>query len=287
MPTTAPTEITVNARGLKVFVRRQGVGHPLLMINGIGANMEMWGPAEDVLGRGSTTIAFDCPGTGRSQTSLLPLPMPELARVVVAVLDELGHERIDVMGFSFGGALAQQLAHDAPDRVRRLALVSTGCGRGSELGQPSAISALSSPLRYYSRSWYDLTNRLLGEPESEEMDATPRLAHPPTPLGYAYQLWALASWSSLPWLHTVEAPTLVVAGGRDLLVPPSNAVQLARLLPASRLHVLPDAAHLLMFYRDAVAPRLVADFFSSRSLERSTAWRTGLASQAAALEQAA
>jgi pimeloyl-ACP methyl ester carboxylesterase len=287
MPTTAPTETTVTARGLKLFVRRQGSGHPLLMINGIGANMEMWGPAETILARGSRTIAFDCPGTGRSQTPLLPLPMPELAGVVLAALDELGHERVDVMGFSFGGALAQQLAHDAPDRVRRLALVATGCGQGSVLGPPSAISAMSSPLRYYSRSWFNLTNRLLGEPESEDVDATARLAHPPTALGYAYQLWALASWSSLPWLDQVETPTLVVAGGRDLLVPPSNAVQLARLLQTSRLHVLPDAAHLLMFYRDGVAPRLLADFFSSRSLERSKAWRAGLAPQAAALEQAA
>jgi poly(3-hydroxyoctanoate) depolymerase len=287
MPTMAPTETTVTARGLKLFVRRQGSGYPLLMINGIGANTEMWGPAEAILGRGSTTIAFDCPGTGRSQTSLLPLPMPELARVVLAALDELGHERVDVMGFSFGGALAQQLAHDAPARVRRLALVSTGCGRGSALGEPAAMSALSSPLRYYSRRWYELTNRLLGEPESEDEDVSARLAHPPTALGYTYQLWALASWSSLPWLDSVEAPTIVVAGGRDRLVPPGNAVQLAQLLPTSRLHVLPDAAHLLMLYRDGAVARLLADFFSSRSLERSKAWRTGLAPQAAALERAA
>jgi pimeloyl-ACP methyl ester carboxylesterase len=287
MPTTAPTETTVSARGLKLFVRRQGSGHPLLMINGIGANTEMWGPAEDILGRRSRTIAFDCPGTGRSQTPLLPLPMPELARVVVAALDELGHERVDVMGFSFGGALAQQLAHDAPERVRRLALVSTGCGWGSELGPPSAIAAMSSPLRYYSRSWYELTNRLLGEPESEDVDAAARLAHPPTALGYTYQLWALASWSSLPWLRHVETPTLVVAGARDRLVPPGNAVQLAGLLQRSRLHLLPDAAHLLLFYRDGAAARLLADFFSSRSLEGSTAWTTGLPPETAGCERAA
>jgi pimeloyl-ACP methyl ester carboxylesterase len=287
MPTRAPIETIVRARGLKLFVREQGKGYPLLMINGIGANSEMWGPAEEIFARGSRTIAFDCPGTGRSQTSLFPLPMPELAGIVVAALDELGHERVDVMGFSFGGLLAQQLAHDAPDRVRRLALVSTACGWGSELGPVSAISAVSNPLRYYSRSWYDLTNRLLGEPESEEMDATARLAHPPTALGYAYQLWAAASWSSRPWLHRVEGPTVVVAGGRDRLVPPGNAAQLARLLPTSRLHVLPDAGHLLMFYRDGTAPLLLADFFSSSSLERSTAWTTGLLPDAAVVAQAA
>jgi len=287
MPATMRTETTLTARGLKLFVREQGVGHPLLLINGIGANTEMWGAAEEILSRRSRTIAFDCPGTGRSQTSLLPLPMPELARVVVAVLDELGHERVDVLGFSFGGALAQQLAHDAAQRVRRLALVATGCGWGSTLGSPTAISAVANPLRYYSRGWFDLTNRFLGEPESEDVESLARLASPPSLLGYSYQLWALASWSSRLWLNRVEAPTLVVAGALDRLVPPSNALQLARLLPTSRLHLLPDAGHLLMSYRDGAAPGLLADFFSSRSLERSTTWKTGLDPEAAALDAVA
>ena len=287
MPATTHTERTLTARGLKLFTREQGAGHPLLMLNGIGANTEMWGTAEKILSRRSRTITIDCPGTGRSQTSLLPLPMPELARVVVAALDELGHERVDVLGFSFGGALAQQLAHDAPERVRRLALVATGCGLGSTPGSPTAISAVSNPLRYYSRSWFDLTNRFLGEPESEDVDALARLAGPPSLLGYSYQLLALASWSSRRWLHLVEAPTLVVAGALDRLIPPSNAFQLAGLLPTSRLHLLPDAGHLLMSYRGGAAPRLLADFFSSRSLERSTSWTTGLLPEAAALHHAA
>jgi pimeloyl-ACP methyl ester carboxylesterase len=279
MATTPTTnrEATVSAGGLKLYVREQGEGHPLLMINGIGANTEMWGPAEEILARGSQTIAFDCPGTGRSETSLLPLPMAHLSRIVLAALDQLGHEHVDVMGFSFGGALAQQLAHDAPARVRRLALVATGCGWGSSKpGAFSAMSAVSNPLRYYSREWYHLTNRLLGEPEADDAYAARRFDYLPTALGYTYQLWALASWSSRAWLRKVETPTLVVSGGRDRLIPPDNAVQLAHLLPNSRLQLLPGAAHLLMFYRGGAAPRLLAEFFSSASLEHSEAWENGL-----------
>ena len=288
MPTTnSRIETTVTAGGLKLFVREQGAGYPLLMVNGIGANTEMWGPAEEILARGSRTIAFDSPGTGRSQTSLLPLQMPKLASVVVAALDELGYGRVDVMGFSFGGALAQQLAHDAPERVRRLALISTGCGWGSTPGSPPALSAVANPLRYYSRSWYHLACSLLGEPDNDEAGAIGRFEHLPTALGYTYQLWALASWSSRTWLHRVEAPTLVVSGGRDRLIPPRNAVQLARLLQTSRLHVLPDSAHLLMNDQAGAASRLLADFFSTPSLERSTAWTTGLILGSDASEQAA
>jgi pimeloyl-ACP methyl ester carboxylesterase len=280
------TERTVTAGGLKLFVREQGAGYPLLMINGIGANTEMWGAAEEILARGSRTIAFDCPGTGRSEMSFLPLQMPGLANVVVSALDELGYDRVDVLGFSFGGALAQQFAHDALERVRRLALVSTGCGWGSTPGSPPALSALANPLRYFSRSWYELACGLLGEDDSAGAAKGPSESLS-TALGYTYQLWALATWSSHPWLHRLEAPTLVVSGGRDRLVPPRNAVQLARLLQTSRLHVLPDAAHLLMNDSDGAASRLLSDFFSSPVLGRSTAWTTGRVLGSDAWEQAA
>jgi pimeloyl-ACP methyl ester carboxylesterase len=202
--------------------------------------------------------------------------MGRLSRVVIAALDKLGHEHVDVMGFSFGGALAQQIAYDAPDRVRRLALVATGCGMGSTPGALSAMSAVANPLRYYSREWYELTNRLLGEPLADDSYATGRFENMPTPLGYTYQLLALASWSSRKWLHRVETPTLVVSGGRDRLIPPDNAVQLARLLPNNRLQLMPGAAHLLMFHHEGVAAKLLSDFFSSPTLEDSTAWSDGL-----------
>jgi len=269
-------ERTISVEGLRLFVREQGEGHPLLMFNGIGGNADMWGSAAEVLALGSRTISIDSPGTGRSDTSLYPLPMHALSRVVLAALDELDYERVDVMGFSFGGALAQQVAFDAPERIRRLALVSTACGWGSRIGAVSAIAAIATPFRYLSTDWYAFTNGLLGEGDDATDFTVGRFVHPPTPLGYAYQLWALATWSSVGWLHRVEAPTLVISGGRDRLVPVENAVQLARLVPRSRLHILPAAAHLTMYYRAGVAPLLLADYFSSASLDDSRAWSDGV-----------
>src|SRR5215218_3895983 len=102
-------ELTVH--GLRIFARERGSGHPLLMINGLGGNTEMWGPAEERLSAGSRTIVFDAPGTGRSSTSPIPLPLPAVARLIARVLDELGYERADVVGYSLGGAIAQQFAH--------------------------------------------------------------------------------------------------------------------------------------------------------------------------------
>ena len=241
-----PIEATISAHGLKLFVREQGKGYPLVLINGIGANSEMWGSAERVLAAASRTIVFDSPGTGRSETPMLPRSIPALARIVGALLDELGHERVDLLGFSFGGAVAQQLAKDAPDRIRRLALVSTFCGWGATAGDPGVLGRL-------------VTNGQAVQ----------------NPLGSTYQLFALAGWSSISWLSQVLAPTLVVAGTGDELVPASNAEQLARHLPNSSLHLIPGAEHLCMFDPAGAGARLLADFFSSETVETSDAWMTG------------
>jgi hypothetical protein len=102
-----------------------------------------------------------------------------------------------------------------------------------------------------------------------------RLRHPPAVAAYVAQLWAGALWSSLTWLPTVRVPTLVVHGESDSLVPPANGLQLARLLSESRVHVLPSEGHLLVFDPEGAAVPLLADFFSSDTLEESHAWATG------------
>jgi acetyl esterase/lipase len=89
------------------------------------------------------------------------------------------------------------------------------------------------------------------------------------------QLWAGALWSSLPWLSSVDTPTLVVHGDGDRLVPHANAVQLARHLPVSRLHTVPGEGHLLVFDSESAALPRLAEFFASPTLDRSEAWTTG------------
>ncbi len=240
-------EATVVTHGLRLFVRQRGDGHPLLLINGLGAHCDLWGEAERVLGRTSHTIVFDCPGTGRSDMPLLPLSIPTLAQMVCRILDALGHDRADVLGYSFGGAVAQQLACDAPDRIRRLALVSTWCGWGGDPGTPAAM-----------------------------LRAILKLNRIASPLAYSYQLCSLGAWSSLRWLERIETPTLLLSGAEDDLVPPANAVRIARLLPNSSLHLVPGVGHLIMFDTESAGAQLLAEFFSAPSLDHSTAWNTGL-----------
>jgi pimeloyl-ACP methyl ester carboxylesterase len=274
---TAEGEGTVSVRGLDIFVRERGEGFPLLMINGIGANVDMLDATETALARRSRTIAFDAPGTGRSSTPIFPMPIASIAQVARDVLDKLGYEQTDVLGFSHGGLVAQELARVAPDRVRRLALVSTACGWGSCLGEPAALSVLATPFRYYSRSFSAKTSELHGE-RDRMVDASlreARLGSPPSLLGYAYQLLAAATWSSLPWLGTLPQPTLVIAGDDDRVTVPANGVQLARLIKNSRLHLLPGEGHLALFDPTSGAQPLLADFFSALDLATAMSWESG------------
>ena len=269
-----------SVRGLRLFVREQGQGTPLLLMNGLGSNADMWGTVEHRLGVHGRTIAYDMPGSGRSPTPPLPLTISALAGVAKALLDELGHERVDVLGFSLGGIVAQQLAHEAPDRVRRLALAATACGWGSVPPTAEALALLAMPLRYHSRALYWQTNRLLNTADRDLLQRLPtltasRLQYPPPVVGYTYQITAGAFWSSLPWLASVRVPTLVLSGAADAVVPAANGVQLARLLPRSRLHVIPDAGHLFVFDPSGPAIGLLEDFFAAARLEDSAAWSDG------------
>ena len=241
----------VDAAGLRLRVARQGSGRPLLLITGIGANIEMWAPfARLVTDR--ELVAFDAPGTGLSQRPRRPIRMHELARIVRELMDALALERADVLGYSFGGALAQELARRAPDRVRRLVLCATGPGLGGIPPRPMAALMLATPARYYHPRLLALSlpyiagGRTGRDPSALEEHTAARLSRPPDLLGYGYQLFAAAGWSSLPWLHRVKQPALIVAGDDDPCVPLPNARLLARRLPNARVHVVKGGGHLFL-----------------------------------------
>jgi poly(3-hydroxyoctanoate) depolymerase len=241
---------------------------PLLLLNGIATSLENWRPLAARLAATRTVVMVDAPGAGRSELPRRPLRMADLARVVVAVLDELGLAMVDVLGWSWGGALAQQLARQAPDRVRRLVLVATTPGVG---GRPPALApllVLATPL-YYAlghrvAAW---TPALFGGASARGGADSPVLAQllrePARPLGYAAQLWAYAGWSSLRWLHRIPQSTLVIGGGDDPLVPIHNARLLAGGIPRARLEERPGAGHLWLLEDAGDSAALIQDFLAA------------------------
>jgi poly(3-hydroxyoctanoate) depolymerase len=284
-------ERRLHVGGLRIHVREVGEGRPVLLINGLGAHAAMWQPVEEVLA-GLRLIEFDAPGTGASRSTLLPVPIPALARLAVRVLDELGVERADVLGYSMGGVVAQLLAAQAPERVRRLVLVATTPGMGGVPGDPYAMTAVATPLRYWSRTYYARTiGGMVGgraRTDSEWVAEHGRLRRrsPPSAWGYAGQLFSLGTWTSLPLLHRVRHPALVVTGDDDPLVPPANSYLLARRLPDARLLVAAGEGHLLLMDPDSTALEAIRGFLTAERLEDAAAWRDGAVVDDAAVRAA-
>lgn len=206
----------IRVRGYPLRVRVTGTGDPLLLLSGLTRPLESWASFSERM-PGRTLITFDAPGVGMSRTPVLPLTMLQLSALAASVLDAVGHPAADVLGYSFGGAVAQQLAASAPHRVRRLMLVSTSCGVGAIPGAGPTLRNLRRP---------------------EDSATWP----PVSALGTLWQSLAISSWSSIPLLGAIRAPTLVVGGLRDRLVPPANSTLLAQRIRGARLELI-DAGH--------------------------------------------
>jgi len=268
--TTATTTITIKGTPIAVAIRpRDGSGPPLLLINGIGANLEVFDPfldaLDDIGGQKIGTIRFDVPGVGGSPPSLFPLRFSGLARLVAQLLDAVGQQEVDVLGISWGGGLAQQFAHQYPQRCRRLILVSTSTGAISVPGRLSVLAKLLNPRRYVQPSYLaSIAPTLYGGRFRQDPDLARAYAHllrAPQGLGYYWQLLAGVGWTSLPWLHRLRQPTLILAGNDDPIVPPVNARIMARLIPNATLHIVNGGHLFLLTEKEQVAP-LVHQFLS-------------------------
>jgi poly(3-hydroxyalkanoate) depolymerase len=262
----------VDVDGIRIRAAIRGEGRPLLLVMGIGGNIEMWEPFERALdGSGIQTITFDAPGVGESTSWRRPRRMGGLARAVDHLVGALGYEAVDVLGVSFGGALAQQLVRQSPDRVRRLVLAATAPGvpgLGGLPGRPSAMLALATPYRYYSPAYFRKVaptlygGRIRREPELLAEQAHARLVRPPSLHGYAAQLYAMSWWTNFPWLPFIHHPTLVMAGDDDPIIPVLNGRILAKLMPHARLEVITGGGHLFLLEEAERSAALVREFLA-------------------------
>lgn len=267
----------VRFRDATVFVREVGDGVPLLLINGLGAHSAMWGPLERALD-GFRIVEFDLPGAGRSPAPRRPVRIPSLARLCVTIMDRAGFDAPDVLGYSMGGMVAQQLAADAPERVRRLVLVATTPGVGSVQADPKALLNVLTPIRYSSSRLYARTlasmvgGRARHDPEWIVEQARLRFRHRPSWRGYLGQLNSMAGWSSLPLLPRIDRPTLVLSGDDDPLAPAVNGAIIASRLPHGRLHVLDGEGHLMVLDERSAALHSISEYLRADELSMSTVW---------------
>jgi 3-oxoadipate enol-lactonase len=229
-----------------------GDGDPVLMIMGLGLSGGAWWRTVPVLSRSLRVITFDNRGVGRSRARFHSYTTEAMADDAISVLDAAGVERAHLYGFSLGGLVAQQIALRHVDRVRSLVLGATHPGGPRAVGPGDDVIAFfqgrasmpadeaaraSVPFNYGPRARREHKDRIAE-------DIRRRLAHPFPEQAYRAQMVAAALHNCYRRLSRVEAPTLVVHGRRDRMVPVANAEMLAERIPRAELLILDDAGHL-------------------------------------------
>jgi len=246
---------TIAGHRLRVVADFDGEGLPLLIFNGIGASAGLLRPL--MLRLSTPSLTFDLPGVGASRGSFHPRRMRDFARLAAQVLDTLDIDQCHVMGISWGGGLAQQFARQFGHRTRRLVLAATSTGHIMVPPKLSVLLRMATPMRYLSAGYF---TKIAGDIYGGDFRQNPHRSKehakhmtPPSIVGYLGQMYALTGWTSLFWLHEIKAPTLVMAGTDDPIVPIVNARVLANRLPNSSLNTY-DCGHLFMLTRvDQVA----------------------------------
>jgi poly(3-hydroxyalkanoate) depolymerase len=262
--------ITAGGRTLRVSVR-QGTDPSvpaLLLMNGIGASLEVLQPFVDAVDERRTVVRFDVPGVGGSSRPVLPYNLATFSRVVAGMLTHLGIDGpVDVLGLSWGGGLAQHFAVQYRHRVRRLVLAATATGTLMVPAHPRVLRHMLTPRRHgdadYARS---IAGEIYGGTMRTHPDRAARALHADTRLGprrgYYYQLAASAGWSSLPFLKLIRQQTLLVMGDDDPIIPVVNARIMARLLPDARLHLYRGGHIALITEAHELAP-VIEEFLDS------------------------
>jgi poly(3-hydroxyalkanoate) depolymerase len=268
--------MVVDGQPLRVAVRPAQPGRagqhgpparpPLLLMNGIGASLDLLQPFADALSPQTAVIRFDVPGVGGSPLPRFPYRFTGLSRLVANLLTALGHQTADVLGISWGGGLAQHFAAFQRSRCRRLVLVSTATGALMVPARPAVLAQMITPRRYLDRQYlsrvagdlYGGSARDDGARIAAQMHAASRVG---SAQGYLYQLAAGAGWTSVPFLPFVRQPTLILSGDDDPLIPLANARIMRALIPGARLHVY-HGGHLGLVTEAATLAPVVEDFLT-------------------------
>jgi pimeloyl-ACP methyl ester carboxylesterase len=257
----------IENQAAKIYWDEQGPGDPLLLIMGLSYASNMWHRTRPFLAQSFRTIAFDNRGIGRSDVPPGVYPIALMASDAAAVLDAAGVTSAHVFGVSMGGMIAQEFALQYPQRVRSLIL---GC---TNAGGPHGVRAEPHVLQTLTRQG------MTPQESSEAMipfiydAATPRaridedmalrMRWYPTLQGYMGQLQGILQWEAYSRIAQIAAPTLLIHGETDQLIPVANAPLLAERIAGAKLALIPHASHIFETDQPGVAVRAITEFLAA------------------------
>jgi len=262
----------VQANGINIYYESQGEGEPLFLIAGLGATHHLWELQVPSFARWYRVVTFDNRGAGDSGKPPEPYSIGLFADDTAALMDALGIERAHVYGQSMGGIIAQEFALRHPQRLRGLVLgCTTFGGPNSVLPSPQAAALLSGMPNLPPEQAVERVKELFYSPRfrREHADEARKRIQSYFPLrtppdAYARQLVACLTFDAYERLPQVAAPTLVINGAEDALIPPENSRILAQRIPGAELVLFPEAGHLFFHEVPEEADAAVADFLRRR-----------------------
>jgi len=249
----------IQANGIQLYYESHGSGEPLVLIAGLGADVFLWFRQTPVLSQSFQVIVFDNRGAGQSDKPLEPYSIRLFADDTAGLLQGLGIRRAHVLGGSLGGLIAQEFALAYPEMLHRLVLVSTTFG-GPHSVKPSLLNMIPMLLTmrrtghpeadvrrgfqmFTTSQWYQT------HPDLVDQYVAWRVAHPQPPDAYKRQQGAVRPYNAEDRLAQITAPTLILHGRYDRLVPVKNAHLLAGKIPGAKLAIL-EAGHACMIEQD-------------------------------------
>jgi pimeloyl-ACP methyl ester carboxylesterase len=276
LATTAPTQF-LDVGATRFAYRRFGTpsGTPLVFAQNFMLNLDSFDPAIcDALAPGREIVLFDNAGVG-SSTGMAPDTVAAMAADAASFIDGLGLPTVDILGHSIGGFIAQQIALDRPDLVRRLVLVGTS-HRGGPTWAPDVTPLFPKPDELGSPMWL---LPLMFSPSKESQAAgrayldriTARTEDRDAPVSAAAYSAAIREWTAPPpnfdYLSGIAQPALVVNGSNDIVLPTIGSYDLSQHLPDAELMLLPDASHGAHFQYVGRFVRRVFDFLDLQPLD--------------------
>jgi pimeloyl-ACP methyl ester carboxylesterase len=258
--------------GARIYWDEEGNGAPLLLIMGLGWPLQAWQRLRPALSQKYRTIALDNRGVGRSEVPAGPYSMPQMAADAAAVLNAARVNTAHIFGVSLGGMIVQEFALQYPSKVRSLIL---GC---TAAGGPEAVRAEDEALRVlmtrgqdadqFARAINPFIYDAATSPQLVEEDTAARRKWYASSDGYFAQFQAVIGWEAYSRLGQIAAPTLVIHGENDRLVPAENGKRIAARIPGAKLVLIPGASHIFPTDQPVATQTAILEFLGGQATRK-------------------
>jgi len=263
----------IKVNDITIYYEIRGDGFPYVMIQGLGADVNWWIPEVIApISQNFKAIIFDNRGTGRTDKPVMDYSIRLFADDTVGLMDALNIEKAHIFGASMGGMIAQEIAISYPERVEKLVLCCTHCGGSKQVFPSNEIVQMMATTREVTPE--ELVNDIMplvftedfikNNPDLIELYKQRMLKIPTPPDSYQRQTQATMSFSSGIRLKRIKAPTLILQGKEDILVPPENAELLAKRIPNAKVVLFDNAAHLLFQPDPEIVNNKIIEFLTEK-----------------------